>query len=235
MLTDMVTNNMPLAARLQDIVAKIADAASRSGRRAADVTLVAVSKRKPAEAIVEAHRAGCLHFGENYVQELADKAQLLADDPPRWHFIGHLQRNKAKALLAVPQLVLLHGVDNARLVAALDKQASVHARIIDVLVQVNVSGEASKSGCSPDALAELLDRVDAADAVRLRGLMTMPPPDQPDGGRRFFAELARLRSVHGGTKRLPELSMGMSQDFEVAIEEGATLVRVGSAIFGART
>ena len=195
------------------------------------VTLVAVSKRKPADAIVEAIEAGCQDFGENYVQELQNKALDLSPRPVRWHFIGHLQRNKAKQLLTTPQLALLHGVDSPKLVAALSRHA---APVVDVLVQVDVSGEESKSGCPADALGALLDTADATSNVRVRGLMTMPPAGEPEQARPYFRKLRELRDAHGGRARLPELSMGMSHDFEVAIEEGATIVRVGSAIFGPR-
>ena len=222
---------MSIAERLVEVRGRIAAAAERAGRDPDDVALVAVSKKKPAEAVVAARAAGCRDFGENYVQELADKAEALADDPPRWHFIGHLQRNKVNALLAVSGLTLVHGVDSPRLVAALDKRVE---RPIDVLLHVDVAGQQGKSGCRPDQLAALLDAVDAAGRVCARGLMTMPPFGEPEAARPHFAALRELRDAHGGSARLPELSMGMSNDFEVAIEEGATLVRVGTAIFGAR-
>jgi hypothetical protein len=215
-----------LTERLATVAERMAMAAERSGRRAADVKLVAVSKKQPREAIAEAVDAGQRDFGENYVQELSAKATALASTAIRWHFIGHLQRNKARALLDVPALALIHGVDSVSLAKALDKGRAA----IDVLVQVNVSGERSKSGCTPDALSEILDA--PLSRVRVVGLMTMPP--EGDDPRPHFAQLRMLRERHGGAARLPELSMGMSQDYEVAIEEGATLVRVGSAIFGDR-
>ena len=224
---------MSIAPQLAAVHERIRDAATRAGRAAEEVTLVAVSKRKPVEAIAAARDAGCLDFGENYVQELVSKAEALPE--LRWHFIGHLQRNKAKVVVGVPGLVLLHGVDDPRLVGALDRRAAAAERTLDVLVQVNVSGEQSKSGCAPSEVAALLDTIDAATHVRARGLMTMPPPSDPEQARPFFVALRELRDDLGGPARLPELSMGMSGDFEVAIEEGATIVRVGTAIFGART
>lgn len=227
---------MTVAERLAEVRSRIAAAAERSGRDPSEVTLVSVSKKQPAESIVAAHAAGCRDFGENYVQELADKAgtlagDALAGDVLRWHFIGHLQRNKANALLAIPGLALVHGIESPRLVAALDRRAE---RPLDVLIQVDVAGEESKSGCRPGELDAVLDAVAAASHVRACGLMTMPPFGDPEQARPHFAALRELRDAHGGAARLPELSMGMSNDFEIAIEEGATLVRVGSAIFGAR-
>lgn len=222
---------MSIAERLAQVRGRIAEAAERSGRRGDDVRLIAVSKKKPVEAVVAARRGGCGDFGENYVQELVEKADVLADDPPRWHFIGHLQRNKVNALLAVPGLVLVHGVDSPRLVAALDKRTS---RPLEILLHVDVAGEQTKSGCRPSDLGALLDAVDEATNLRARGLMTMPPFGAPEDARPHFAALRSLRDAHGGAERLPELSMGMSNDFEIAIEEGATLVRVGTAIFGSR-
>ncbi len=218
-----------IAQRLDALRARVAAAARRAGRDPGEVGIVAVSKTKPAEQIREAIAAGCRDFGENYVQELQDKAAALAALAPRWHFIGHAQRNKAKLLVEVPGLVLVHGVDSVRLARALDAKA---ARPLEVLVQVNVSGEASKSGCTPAEVPALLDAIAGSEHLRCRGLMTMPPDGEPEAARPFFRQLRALRDRLGGD--LPHLSMGMSHDFEVAIEEGATLVRVGTAIFGPR-
>ncbi len=229
--------------RLARVRERMTAAATRGGRSPEGLTLVAVSKRKPLSAIVEAYEAGQRDFGENYGQELLSKAEQLADrDDIRWHYIGHLQTNKVKQLVgpvAAPRtgavVALLHGVDRAKLIGAIAKRAAAADTTVDLLVQVNISGEDTKSGCHPDQLGELLSAVDGADHLRLRGLMTMPPPvADPEEARGWFQQLRELRDRHGGTERLPELSMGMSQDFEVAIEEGATLVRVGTAIFGAR-
>jgi pyridoxal phosphate enzyme (YggS family) len=215
--------------RLAAVQARITAAAERAGRAAGAVTLVAVSKRKPASAIEAVAAAGCLDFGENYVQELADKATSPGSTLPplRWHFIGHLQRNKVKQLLAVPGLVLLHGVHDGKLLRALNQRGDTS---IDVLVQVNVSGEPSKSGCAPSELPALLETAANLERVQVIGLMTMPPADADP--RPHFAALRELRDQQ--TLPLPQLSMGMSSDYEIAIEEGATIVRVGSAIFGRR-
>lgn len=221
-----------IAERLDQIRERVAAAAVRSGRAPDAVGIVAVSKTKPAALIREAIAAGCVDFGENYVQELQEKAAALASLKARWHFIGHAQRNKAKALVDVAGLSLVHGVDSVRLAHALDAKAE---RALDVLIQVNVSGEASKSGCAPEQAAELLAAIASSQHLRCRGLMTMPPEGDPEEARPLFRKLRVLRDSLGeALGDLPELSMGMSHDFEVAIEEGATLVRVGSAIFGPR-
>lgn len=216
-----------IARKLDTIRTRVQAAAARRDDER-PVTLVAVSKKQPNEAIVQAHAAGCLDFGENYVQELANKAAALPSSV-RWHFIGHLQRNKVAALLAT-RPTLIHGVDSERLLRAIDTRAE-HG--CDVLLQVDVSGEASKSGCAPNAVQALVDLAGSLPKVRVRGLMTMPPAGEPESSRRYFRKLRELADAVGRDV-LPELSMGMSHDFEVAIEEGATLVRVGSAIFGAR-
>lgn len=212
---------MTIPARLAAIRDRIAAAAERSGRHADDVTLVAVSKRQPWQAIEQAHAAGQIDFGENYGQELLEKSSLLPSSL-RWHHIGRLQRNKVKGLLG--QVALFHGVDSARLIDAIAKRE----RDVRVLLQVNVAGEAAKGGCSPEELPALVAQVRATATVQLNGLMTMPPAE--GSPRPHFAKLRELAARYD----LRELSMGMSHDFEVAIEEGATIVRVGSAIFGPR-
>lgn len=218
-----------IAARLAEVRGRIAAAAERAGRSAEGVTLLAVSKTKSEAAIREAYAAGQRDFGENYAQELAEKAVELADLADiRWHFIGHLQSNKAK--LVAPVAHLVHAVDSASLAQALAKRAPAPLR---VLVEVNVGGEAEKHGVAPDAVGPVLDAIAAEPNLVLGGLMTMPPHDL-DAARRAFEALVALRDRHGGSARLPELSMGMSDDLEVAIACGATLVRVGTAIFGAR-
>lgn len=209
---------------MSDLEARIADVRARVARAAVgrEVTLVAVSKTHPPETIRAAAAAGLTDFGENYVQEWAAKRDALADLPIRWHFVGHLQKNKAKDV--VSRVALVHGVDSLELAQTLDRRA---ASPQDVLVEVNVGGEASKSGVAPVQLPALLDAMAALEKVRCRGLMCIPPPGRGLPGFRLLAELAR---EHG----LPELSMGMSDDFEEAIREGATIVRVGTALFGAR-
>ncbi len=229
--------------RLAAVRERMTAAAARSGRPPEGLTLVAVSKRKPVAAIVEAYAAGQRDFGENYGQELLSKAEQLAHlEQIRWHYIGHLQTNKVKQLVGPRQaersgalVALLHGVDRAKLIGKIEIRAAAADCIVDLLVQVNISGEDTKSGCHPQQLGELLAAVDDAGHLRLRGLMTMPPPvADPEQARGWFQQLRELRDHQGGAERLPELSMGMTQDFEVAIEEGATMVRVGTAIFGAR-
>jgi pyridoxal phosphate enzyme (YggS family) len=221
-----------VAERLGAVRAKIAAAAARAGRPPEGVRLLAVSKTKPEALIRAAYAAGQRDFGENYVQELVAKAPALADLPDlRWHVIGPLQRNKVKQV--VPVAALVHTVDRAELASELDKRAAAAGRVVAVLLEVNVSGEASKAGCSPDAAHRLADAVRALPHLRLAGLMTIPPDSgEREQARPFFAALRELRGRLGGD--LAELSMGMSQDFEIAIEEGATIVRVGTAIFGAR-
>jgi hypothetical protein len=221
-----------IAARLEEVRARIAEAAARAGRPGA-VRLLAVSKNKPAEAIRAAYAAGQREFGENYAQELAQKAEALRDlDGIVWHFIGRLQRNKARQVAAIARVV--HTVDRVELATELGKRAPAGVRL-RVLVEVNVSGETSKGGCAPGELGAVLAAIHAAPSLEAAGLMTIPPDtEDPGEARPFFAALRALRDAHGGAAALPELSMGMTHDHVVAIEEGATLVRIGTAIFGAR-
>jgi pyridoxal phosphate enzyme (YggS family) len=221
-----------IGSRLEAVRARIAAAARTNGRDAAAIRLVAVSKTKDAAAIRLAYAAGQRDFGENYAQELTKKAAELEDlRDLRWHFIGHLQRNKAKVVAPIASVV--HTVDSARLAEELGKRA---AKSLSVLVEVNVGGEDQKSGCGAAELGSVLDAVEKEATLKLTGLMTVPPlSDDPEASRRFFEELVVLRDTHGGPGRLPELSMGMSHDLEVAVRAGATIVRVGTAIFGARS
>jgi hypothetical protein len=230
-----------LAARLAAVQGRIARAASRAGRRAEDITLLGVSKRQPAEAVAALVAAGLAHCGENFVQEAREKiprvAALLGPGahPPRWHFIGRLQSNKAK--LAAGLFDVVEAVDRPELARALDAHAAAAGRTLEVLLQVNVSGEAQKGGAAPGALGELARAVAALPHLRLTGLMTIPQAGEAEQVRPAFARLRELRDGlcrEAGGLTLPELSMGMSADFEVAIEEGATIVRVGTALFGAR-
>lgn len=223
-----------IASRLAEVRGRIARAAERAGREPSSVRLVAVSKRQPAEAVREAWEAGQREFGENYAQELAHKAEALAAlDGLRWHMIGHLQSNKAR--LVAPHVAAVHTIDSPSLARELGKRAATTGRTIDALVEVNVARDPAKSGCALDALEPVLAAIRAEPSLRLVGLMTMPPyTDDPDAARPFFAALRELRARHGGAAALPELSMGMSHDLEAAIAEGATIVRVGTAIFGER-
>jgi pyridoxal phosphate enzyme (YggS family) len=225
---------------LKAVLERIRTAEGAAGRESGSVKLIAVSKTKPAAAVREAYAAGQRDFGENYVQELAEKAELLADlTDLRWHFIGHLQRNKAKVVCRVASAV--HTVDSVRLAEELGKRAKDGAGrtpvlpVLPVLVEVNVGGEAQKSGCEPSSLGELLNAIEQEPALKLSGLMTVPPAtEDPRGARPYFDALAALRHEHGGAARLPDLSMGMSHDLEQAVAAGATFVRVGTAIFGER-
>jgi pyridoxal phosphate enzyme (YggS family) len=233
-----------LAARLSEVRARI-DAVSAESSLAEPPLLLAVSKGQTAAAIRSAYALGQRDFGENYVQELVEKAQALADLPAlRIHVIGHLQRNKVKHVVEHAQAV--HGVDSLLLLAELDRRMAgrevpVERRVfgndprLPVLVEVSIAGEEQKGGCAPDELGALLDAADSAEHVRLTGLMCVPPLDaDPSRSRTYFDALRRLRDEHGGPERLPELSMGMTQDFEHAIRAGSTVVRVGTAIFGPR-
>ena len=226
---------MTLASNLAEVRARIDRAAAAAGRDGASVKLVAVSKTKPAEMIREAYAAGQRAFGENYAQELATKAEALADlSELQWHFIGHLQTNKARVVAAHAHAV--HTVDSAALARELGKRATKHARPapLPVLIEVSVGGEAQKAGAAPSDIAEVMRAIAEQPSLALRGLMTVPPADDLPAARRVFETLVSLRNLHGGPQALPELSMGMSHDLEVAIACGATWVRVGSAIFGHR-
>ena len=225
---------MSIAAELEATHERIARAARAARRDPSEVKLVAVSKTKPPEAIREAYAAGQRAFGESYAQELSAKREALADLPDlEWHFIGHLQTNKAKYVARAAHVV--HSLDSAVLARELGKRvASAGREAITVLIEVNVSGEPQKHGAAASELAEVIAAVQAEPSLRLQGLMTMPPADDLEAARRTFSALGSLRSLHGGMPVLPELSMGMSGDLEIAVACGATLVRVGSAIFGDR-
>jgi hypothetical protein len=225
---------------------RIAKAALAAGREPQDVCLIAVSKRQDVEKIRQAYEAGQRDFGENYVQELLSKAEALRElEGIRWHLIGHLQSNKARQVAAVVHTV--HTVSNLKLVRELSARvaqkrppdpadASGAIAQLRVLLEVNISGEESKSGCAPAQTAEIAQAVDDSPHLTLRGLMTVPPHhEDPRAARPYFERLAELRDELGGAERLPELSMGMSADAEVAISCGATMVRIGTAIFGARS
>lgn len=213
------------------------EACSKAGRNSGDVKLVAVSKLHPAEAVREAHAAGQFIFGENRVQETEKKIQTLNDLLLEWHFIGHLQTNKVKKVL--PLISMIHTVDSDRLVDALQTEAEKLDRSIEVLLQVNVGGEEQKSGVEEKELEALVQALETAPRLICRGLMTVPPYEEDvEKVRPYFQLLRELSEKYkqhlAPEGKLIELSMGMSHDFPVAIEEGATLIRVGTAIFGAR-
>ncbi len=225
-----------ISRNLEEIRRRLDNAARRAGRDPAELRLVAVTKTVGLERLKEAVAAGHTLFGENYVQEA--KAKIISLGPGlTWHFIGHLQSNKAKA--AAELFDLIHSVDRASLAQALEQAAARRDQIQNILLQVNLAGEASKSGTAPETAQELLSEISKMPHLRVLGLMTMPPWfDDPERVRPYFRalrelrdRLRRLRLVEGD---LPELSMGMTGDFEVAVAEGATLVRIGTAIFGRR-
>lgn len=224
-----------VAERLRAIQVRVEAAAARAGRDPASVILIAVSKTQSVQAVQEAVDAGARVLGENYVQEMLAKQDEVSG--AQWHFIGHLQSNKAREV--VGRVALVHSVDRARLADALSRR-SVEADVeTQVLIEVNVGGEASKSGVAPEEALDLARHISALAGIKLRGLMTIPPrvedPEESRGAFRALAALAReIDAAHLDGVVMDVLSMGMSGDFEVAIEEGATHVRVGTAIFGPR-
>jgi pyridoxal phosphate enzyme (YggS family) len=223
--------------RVADVRERIRRSAEANGRPASAVRLIAASKTFPVQAIVAAAAAGVADIGENYIQEAREKHELLKLLPVRWHFIGHLQTNKVR--YAVRMFDLIHTVDSFRLAAEIERCACLLERVQPVLVQVNISGEATKSGVSPAKALPLVEEIASLEHVQVKGLMTMPPYfNDPERVRPFFAELRRLRDRIRESAvpnvRMDELSMGMTGDFEAAIAEGATLLRIGTAIFGER-
>ena len=232
---------MSISENISEVRQRIAKAAQRAGRLPSEIVLMGVTKTHPAERIREAYAAGLRLFGENRVQEFAGKAEALADlAGTEWHMIGHLQTNKS--VMAAELFAAVDSVDSLRLAQKLDAAARNMGKRLRVLIEVNVGGEAAKSGVGADSreLEELLRSGPRLDALEFSGLMTVPPfTDDPEGARPYFRKLRQLRDAIAGRK-LPSigtdvLSMGMSHDFEVAIEEGSTCMRVGTAIFGERT
>ncbi len=230
-----VTGARDIQRRLHAVREAIAAAARRSGRDPDDVILIGATKGVAAEAIREAIAAGLGHLGENRAQELARKHRELGD-VVTWHFIGHLQRNKVKSV--VDFVAVVHSLDRWALALELDRRGRLRGRPVEALVQVNVAGEATKHGLAPEEVPPFLDRLASLDGVRVTGLMTIAPPvREPEEVRPVFRRLRRLREELSGGRPgldLKHLSMGMSGDFQVAVEEGATMVRVGTAIFGDR-
>lgn len=209
---------------------RIARACERAGRNVDAVQLISVSKGHPVETIRAAYDAGMRVFGENYAQELAEKASSLSDlEEIQWRFIGHLQRNKIKLIERARASV--DTVDSLRLAEAISSRAKLAGRDVELLIQVNIACEPQKSGCTPEDLPALVKAVRGLPNVDLRGLMTVAPDlSDPEDTRPFFSALRELAEAHG----LPELSMGMTHDLEQAVEEGATMLRIGTAIFGPR-
>jgi len=224
-----------LAERLAGVRRRMAEACARCGREPGEVELVAVTKTHGPERVREAVDCGLRVFGESRVQEARAKIPLCPGGLS-WHLVGHLQTNKVR--VAVDLFDVIHSVDSTRLLEALEKACTQKGRTLEVLVEVNVSGEASKYGIAPEELEPLLDFSRECTHVDVIGLMTVPPwSEEPERARVFFKRLRELRDEvsRSGGYSLPQLSMGMSDDFETAIEEGATMVRIGTAIFGRRT
>ncbi len=224
-----------VAENIDHIRARIAAACERAGRRDAEVTLIGVAKTFDASQVLEAIRAGVTDIGENYVQEFLEKREILAREPVRWHFIGHLQTRKVRSV--IDAVSLIHSVDTLRLAQEIARCASSAAKTIDVLVEVNTSGETTKFGVAPTDAAGLVGELRALRGLRVAGLMTIGPflPD-PEDSRSAFRMLAQIRrDIERSGFTMPHLSMGMTNDFEVAVEEGSTMVRIGTAIFGRRT
>ena len=221
--------------RAAHVLSRVAQAAARSGRKGEEIRLVAVGKTKPVELIGEAIEAGLAVFGENYVQDAEEK--IRAFPQAEWHFIGKLQRNKVKK--AVSLFSWIQTVDSRSLLEEISRRAGEAGKVLPVLAEVNLAGEASKAGLDPEALAELIEAAPGLPGISLKGLMAIPPwTEDPEETRPYFVRLRELLaecvSRGGAGPAMTELSMGMSNDFEAAIEEGATIVRVGTAIFGSR-
>ena len=228
---------MTIAENLIEVEERISDSLRRSGRPSRAASLIAVSKTKPVSMILEAYRAGIRDFGENKVQELMEKKAQLPSDI-RWHMIGHLQRNKVKYLIG--NAALIHSVDSLRLAEEISRESVKKGVETDVLIEVNAAGEESKFGVSPEEVLSLVTAVSELPAVHIKGLMTIAPyTENPEETRTYFSLLKQL-SVDITRKNVDNvsmsvLSMGMTNDYEVAVEEGATYVRVGTGIFGLRS
>ncbi len=237
-LTGSINHGDGIAERYTSVRELILKACQRSGRSASDVTLVAVSKGHPPDAVLAAFQFGQRIFGESYAQELAMKVEQVSQavvgsgsghSALSWHFIGGLQRNKVRAI--APHVDVVQAVDSPRLVAAMDREFSKRSRSLRVMVQVNLAEEAQKNGCLEGDLPRLLRAIGSAEGLDVIGLMGIPPRvEDAEASRSFFRRLKQLADAHD----LKEVSMGMSHDFAIAIEEGATMVRVGEALFGPR-
>lgn len=222
--------------QLQEVEKRIQAACDRAGRKREEVTLIAVSKTKPVETLQEAYDLGVRIFGENKVQELTAKYEALPKDI-HWHMIGHLQTNKVKYIIDKAELI--HSVDSLKLAETIEKEAAKHDLIADILVEVNVAEEESKFGMKMEEVIPFVEKVSAFPHVRVRGLMTIAPfVEDSEENRSIFADLHKLyidiKKKNHDNDTVSVLSMGMTNDYEVAIEEGATMVRVGTGIFGAR-
>lgn len=221
---------------LQEVNQVLINSCEKAGRAVSDVVLIAVSKTKPIEMLTEAYECGCRHFGENKVQELTEKYAVMPKDI-KWHMIGHLQRNKVKYI--VDKVYLIHSVDSVKLAEEISKEAQKKKVTVSVLIEVNAAGEESKFGIRPEEAEEVIRQIAPLPGVAIKGLMTIAPyVDNPEDNRQYFAQLKQL-SVDISKKNIDNvsmsvLSMGMTGDYAVAIEEGATFIRVGTGIFGER-
>jgi PLP dependent protein len=230
----MLRSSQNLSERLRAVRDRLAAAAASAGRNADSVTLLAVSKGQPAELIRAAAAAGVTDVGESYLAEALGKMEGLGDLPLTWHFIGRLQANKTRHV--AERFAWVHGLDRLKIAERLSAQRPYHAPALNVCIQVSLAGEATKGGVPPAEVPDLAAAVAALPRLALRGLMCIPPEETDPGRQRgWFARLSALRDrLNAGGLRLDTLSMGMSGDFEAAIQEGATIVRIGTAIFGAR-
>jgi pyridoxal phosphate enzyme (YggS family) len=224
-----------IASNLQAVHDAIASAATGAGRQTVEISLLAVSKTFAPDVIREAYRAGQRLFAESYVQEALDKIEVLRDLPIEWHFIGPIQSNKTRAI--AENFAWVHSVDRLKIAERLSEQRPTHMPPLQTCLQINISGEASKSGVDPDQAGALAHAIAKLPGLKLRGLMAVPAPSDDVAEQRFyFAQLRELRDeLNREGLKMDELSMGMSHDFVAAIMEGATIVRIGTAIFGERT
>lgn len=230
----MLRGPQNLTERVRAVRERMAQAAARAARNADSVTLLAVTKAQPPEVVRAAADCGLGHFGESYLQEALLKLDALQDRALTWHFVGRIQANKTRAI--AERFAWVHAVDRLKIAARLSEQRPYHAPPLNVCLQVRLADEAAKGGVAAGELPGLVREVALLPRLRLRGLMCIPPEEtQPERQRAWFRELRRLRAaLNGGGAALDTLSMGMSGDFEAAIEEGATIVRVGTALFGPR-
>ena len=227
-----------IADNLKSVKRRIGEAARKAGRSPDSIRLVVVSKQASSEKIISAYEAGAECFGENKIQEAVDKIENIKLQGVGWHFIGHLQKNKIKYINS--HFDLIHSVDSLSLAEKISEHSKSQDRVQPVLLQINISGEEAKFGMSPSDLVEQLSDFAVFNGIRIKGLMTIPPQDpNPESSRQYFSALRLLRDkcqdLNIGGIELNELSMGMTSDYKVAIEEGATLVRIGTAIFGLRS
>jgi len=228
---------MDLESNLNSVRKRIENAAAKAGRDSSEIKLVAVTKKVGPERVIKSMNLGINTFGENYAQEFRDKFKVLekeVDQEIKWHFIGQLQKNKVKYVMG--KVELIHSLDSLSVAEEINKRAENMGITVPVLIEVDTGGEESKGGINPSKLEEFLKELRCLSSIDVQGLMTMPPYfDDPETARPYFYRLRELRdSLLASFPKLTELSMGMSGDFEVAIEEGATIIRVGSAIFGER-